>query len=291
MVATKPDSTRLVAFNLRGYSGSSSFPAGIENHEVGPIIGADFVNMVNYVIQVLGVLGAQNSILSIIAWSLAAASVIAGYGSLILPDGRIDHQDWTGYIKNIVFYEPAGSRGFGLPTWAADGPTLPPPPGDIGDFRRVAANYYSYDEDFYGRECPTGVHNPADTCTITGCLIESNHQAWVDLENGVLEPGPFHKYSRLRYSPTKQGWTEEETAMDFARRAMIVMAGTQVARIQGISTRNTLPGCTIGAQYLQAVITAAAPGKSLLTWIPDRHNHFVHNLAPRRLWTAIAEGN
>lgn len=288
MVPTKPDSTRLVAFNLRGYSGCSSFPPELENYQVGPIIGADFVNMVNYVIHVLGV---QNSVLSIIAWSLAAASIIAGYGSLILPDGSIAPQAWTGYIKNIVFYEPAGSRGFGLSIWTPGGPTLPPPPGDIGVFRRVAANYYSYDENFYGRPCPTGVHNDADTCTITGCLIESNHQAWVNLEEGVLEPGPFRTYATLRYCPTKPGLTESETAKDFALQAMNAMAGTQVAKIQGISTRNTLPGCTIGAQYLDAVITAAAPGKSLLTWIPDVNNHFVHNLAPNLLWTAIAEGN
>jgi len=288
MVATKPDSTRLVAFNLRGYSGSSSFPVGLENYQVGPIIGTDYVNMVNYVIHGLGV---QNSVLSIIAWSLAAASVIAGYGSLILPNGSIGHQDWTGYIKNIVFYEPASSRGFGLPIWTPGGPTLPLPPGDIGVFRRVAANYYSYDEDFYGRACPTGVHNDADTCTITGCLIELDHQAWVNLEKDTLEPGPFRTYATLRYCPNKPDLTESETAKDFAHRAMNVMAGTQVAKIQGISTRNTLPGCTIGAQYLDAVITAAPPGRSLLTWVPGENNHFVHNLAPNLLWTAIAEGN
>jgi pimeloyl-ACP methyl ester carboxylesterase len=85
MVKAKPASTRLVAFSLRGYDDSSPFED--EDLATGQAItnamGRDFISMVNYVVERLAVLSTEGSTLTILSWSLGAALVVAGYGTLL----------------------------------------------------------------------------------------------------------------------------------------------------------------------------------------------------------------
>jgi hypothetical protein len=118
MVRTKPESVRLVAFSLRGYEDSSRFDESgmLPYHTIGRILGDDFISIVEYVVNVLDVPHNKGSSLSIMAWSLAAASVVAGYGALVSTSAATNRK-WATNISKIVFYEPAGGRALGLNPW------------------------------------------------------------------------------------------------------------------------------------------------------------------------------
>ncbi len=315
MKDAKPDSLRMIAFTLRGYKGTSDFDRINQpiNHEIGPIIGEDFIAIVNYVVDTIKVPHNNGSSLNIVAWSLAAASLIAGYGSLI-PAGRGPYPKWTTYISRIVFYEPAGGRGFFIEAWKPNQPQpaskkhktehgTPAPQIDvIAIFKRLASLYYRFSDGFFSKPHLYGIPRENESFKETTCLVEDYKDAWRECTEGIFEQLPNDFYSRLLYRPAKAVPSgrlrskEEQKEADrivnnkFAHDALVVMARTDVKRIQGVSTKWTLPACVLATEWLRDVVKEVNPNKSLLTWIEGRNNHYVHSLNPKKLWDALKAG-
>jgi hypothetical protein len=303
MVRTKPESVRLVAFSLRGYEDSSRFDESgmLPYHTIGRILGEDFISIVEYVVNVLGVPHNKGSSLSIMAWSLAAASVVAGYGALVSTSAATDRK-WATYISKIVFYEPAGGRALGLNPWRnheqkrqlattqastsqastsqASVSQVSPTRNEIATFVKTISSYYPYPEEVF-------LSNPS---------LDELDDPKDDFEvQDIFEHEPYPIYAGLLYREPKNSAKPEKDPMElvradtsaFVQDALTAMVNTEISKIQVVSTKYTLPGCMLAARWLNSFLGEAAPDKFRLTWIPGRYNHFVHNTAPECLWKAL----
>ena len=273
----RPPSIRLIAFNLRGYSGSSPF--NDEDKASGPSImnrmGRDVVEFVNYTVQQLNALSVKGSSLVLMSWSFGAASIIAAFGLSQCQHDRGDHLDWISFVKGVVIYEAPSDLVFGL-TRSDDlavRPPLPPP----SMFARLVSGFYQYPSGFFDEDA---IIHTGKVYTATRYLTD-DPGFWSKSCVNSLEPGPDEIHRAARFAECN------EKSHEHVCSALEMLARLPIEWIICVATMHGPSRCMEGCKWLRKHMANLAPDKFIAGFVPGDYNHFIHNVAPEVLWKKL----